>query len=85
MREALDGDDLEARSGDGHNRAAGKEDTCTNREPWPWGDYPHQQGTLAMGRLSPPTGNPGHGATIPTNKEPRHTCQPNPTEQPRTP
>ncbi|GAB3721816.1 hypothetical protein GCM10028793_61390 [Nocardiopsis oceani] len=27
MREALDGDDLEARSGDGHNRAAGKEDT----------------------------------------------------------
>ncbi|GAB3749890.1 hypothetical protein GCM10027590_68520 [Nocardiopsis nanhaiensis] len=26
-REALDGDDLEARSGDGHNHAAGKEDT----------------------------------------------------------
>ncbi|GAB3721084.1 hypothetical protein GCM10027590_22180 [Nocardiopsis nanhaiensis] len=26
-REALDGDDLDARSGDGHNRAAGKEDT----------------------------------------------------------
>ncbi|GAB3709999.1 hypothetical protein GCM10028793_43810 [Nocardiopsis oceani] len=25
MREALDGDDLDARSGDGHNRAAGKE------------------------------------------------------------
>ncbi|GAB3728631.1 hypothetical protein GCM10027590_35850 [Nocardiopsis nanhaiensis] len=30
-REALDGDDLEARSGDGHNRAAGKEDTPANR------------------------------------------------------
>ena len=27
MREALDGDDLDARSGDGHNHAAGKEGT----------------------------------------------------------
>ncbi|GAB3714444.1 hypothetical protein GCM10027590_10040 [Nocardiopsis nanhaiensis] len=26
-REAPDGDDLDARSGDGHNHAAGKEDT----------------------------------------------------------
>ncbi|GAB3715003.1 hypothetical protein [Nocardiopsis oceani] len=30
-REALDGDDLEARSGDGHNRAAGKEDTPSHK------------------------------------------------------
>ncbi|GAB3719474.1 hypothetical protein GCM10028793_58210 [Nocardiopsis oceani] len=30
-REALDGDDLEARSGDGHNRAAGKEDTPAHK------------------------------------------------------
>ncbi|WP_460777436.1 hypothetical protein [Nocardiopsis nanhaiensis] len=30
-REALDGDDLDARSGDGHNFAAGKEGTVTQQ------------------------------------------------------
>ncbi|GAB3717039.1 hypothetical protein GCM10027590_14810 [Nocardiopsis nanhaiensis] len=30
-REALDGDDLDARSGDGHNRAAGKEGTLGDK------------------------------------------------------
>ncbi|GAB3689263.1 hypothetical protein GCM10028793_05480 [Nocardiopsis oceani] len=32
-REALDGDDLEARSGDGHHQAAGNGETRTRREP----------------------------------------------------
>ncbi|GAB3722201.1 hypothetical protein GCM10027590_24050 [Nocardiopsis nanhaiensis] len=35
-REALDGDDLDARSGDGHNHAAGKEDTPARKETPDW-------------------------------------------------
>ncbi|GAB3687313.1 hypothetical protein GCM10028793_01690 [Nocardiopsis oceani] len=35
MREALDGDDLDARSGDGHHQAAGNGETRTSGEPQP--------------------------------------------------
>ncbi|GAB3697229.1 hypothetical protein GCM10028793_21100 [Nocardiopsis oceani] len=46
-REALDGDDLEARSGDGHNRAAGKEGTPARKGTSPQRRHPHPRaGTL---------------------------------------
>ena len=48
MREALDGDDLDARSGDGHNHAAGKGVTRTSKEP--------QATTMSLSNIRKPIG-----------------------------
>ncbi|GAB3721473.1 hypothetical protein GCM10028793_60940 [Nocardiopsis oceani] len=50
-REALDGDDLDARSGDGHNRAAGKEGTPNPKS------NPHQSRQPPPKQSRPPSDN----------------------------
>ncbi|GAB3730499.1 hypothetical protein GCM10027590_38900 [Nocardiopsis nanhaiensis] len=57
-REALDGDDLEARSGDGHNHAAGKEGTLARKAT-----RTSRRGILKLSTPPPP---PTHTHTPPT-------------------